>query len=173
MRSVIDFIVALGVPILEVRFWERSSIITKAVIDAAGLNQDFILAQHITPAGFIPVLLWYGQYFYGENFPPQQLLHLAVETGWWRLNVGGEPPDEQLNQLPDIRKPWSPNMGSERPCFWMGPVTAMTPTTELIIHPVLNLNGDDDYAVGGFISGIDIPKTYLDRELDRLKVNRE
>lgn len=173
MRTVLDFIVALGVPILEVRWWERSSILTKANIDAAGLNQDFILAQHITPAGFIPVLLWYGQYFWGENFPVGQILHLPAETGWWRLNVGGEPPDEQLNMLPDIRKPWSPGMGSERPCFWMGPVSATKPITELIVHPVLDLNGDDDYAVGGFISGFDFPKNYLTVELDRLNRDTE
>lgn len=164
MRGIIDFIAALKVPILEIRWWERSSIISKANITAAGLNLDFVLAQHETPGGFLPVLLWYGQYFWGTNLPAGQILHLAHETGYWRLNVAGEPPDEELHRLPDIRKPWSPSAGSASPCLYYGPVTSSKPITELLIHPILHFD-IADYAVGGFISGIDIPRQYFDAEL--------
>lgn len=164
MRSVIDFIEALKVPILEVRWWERDSILTKAQIGSIGLNRDFVLASHETPAGFVPVLLWYAQYYWSVNITPGEIFHMPAATGYWRVNVGGEPPDEQLANLRHVRKPWNGYVGALQPCFYIGPITNTKHITEILIHLILDLD-IGDYVVGGFITGVDIPRQYFDKEL--------
>lgn len=171
MRSILEFLAALGVPLLEVDWWERSSIISRSQIDAAGLDEDFVLAQHETPASFVAVLLWWQQYYWGATQPTDQILHLAAETGYWKLLVGGEPPDKQLEKLPDIRHPWRPDVGNGLPCFYTSMLSASRPVTELIIHPILHVEAD--YYFGGMITGMDIPKQYFEQEVEeRMATNR-
>lgn len=165
MRSIIDFLTALKVPILEVRWWERSNpILSKAEIQLVGLDNEFILAEHETPGGFLPVLLWYNQHYWVENQDPLQIPQLTEAQGYWRLTVGGEPPDEQLANLRQVRNPWNGTNRTVQPCFYIGPVTSFKPITRLLIHPILDLS-INNYAVGGFIGGVDIPRQYFDPEL--------
>ena len=164
MRSIIDFLTALKVPILSVRWWERSNaILSKADIQYVGLNNDFILAEHETPGGFVPVLLYYNQYYWYES-QTFQISQMTEAQGYWRLTVGGEPPDEQLGNLRHVRNPWNASNRTVGPCFYIGPITATRPITRLLIHPILDLSADD-YAVGGVIGGVDIPRDYFDDEL--------
>lgn len=164
MRSYVELINALGVPILEVKWWERSSIISKAEIAAQGLDTDFALAEYEAQFGVVSILLFYSQYFWGENLPQGQLLRLTPDLGYWRLYVDDEAPDQGLAYLREQRRPWSPNMGSERPVFYYTAPTSTKPTTQLIAHPVIDWDVGD-YAVGGFITGIDVPRQYFDQEL--------
>lgn len=163
MRDLAALIESLKVPIIELRWWEESGIIDRDVV-IAKLDIDYILASHQTPGGFIPVLLWYGQYYWSAAIEPEENWTLTLETGYWRVEVSGQPPEESLGNLRHIRKPWYPNMGAIQPCFYIGTPTKSGACSEILIHPILDPDAAG-FLIGGFISGVDVPRQYFDKQL--------
>ena len=146
-----------------VRFWDVTA---GRLNQSLPLNATTILAEHLTPPGYIGVLTHWQIYYrpIAPAFPIEGDLHFLNDTVgcFWRLAKNGSA-IPGLHEIRQLSNPWGSNVSpTEGAAFYMSEVGAADTLWQLLFRigaalPAVN------FEVAARLIGFDFPRHFLDQ----------
>jgi len=148
-----------GIPLKAFEMWDPDTESIFDSEDAPLAGEEYVLARHDVPKGYIGILLSWSQHIWtNRNLLNTffELPWLNKDVGFWSVKVGEKCPQD-LDRIYSLKNVWDANAGNANPCFYMTELEA-SPTSIEISYTKVSAIYSDDYRISGRIIGIDIPK---------------